>query len=73
MEAAIPFVIGILIGSIFRGLIMHVMTTGELRIDTSDPQAAPYIFLQLSEGTSALHRKKYVTLRVNWENFNPQK
>lgn len=45
---------------------------GALRIDQSDPDEAPYLFLELDpDGMQKIHRYKTVTLRVRIENYLP--
>lgn len=46
---------------------------GTLRIDQSDPDEAPYLFLELSEDPRELMKSTYVTLRVNAESYISQK
>ncbi len=45
---------------------------GALRMDRSDPDEAPYLFLELDpDGMQKIHRYKTVTLRVRIENYLP--
>lgn len=72
MEVII-FIIGILLGCIISAVIFRVKSIGSLRIDASDPDDKPYLFLELSKEVGAVCRKKYVTLKVNVKNFLPRK
>ena len=43
---------------------------GSLRVDQSDPDSGPYLFLELShEGVDAIYKKKYVVLKVNIQDY----
>ena len=46
---------------------------GDLRIDTSDPDDNPYLFLELSKDLNFVRRKKYITLKVNTISYIPHK
>ena len=73
METAIIFIAGVLIGCIFSVVICRLMSVGSLRIDTSDPDDNPYLFLELSKDVDTVSRKKYVVLKVSIKNFLPHK
>ena len=73
MEVVIIFVMGVLIGRIFTIIIARINSVGSLRVDTSDPDDNPYLFLELSKDTNYVFRKKYVTLKVNTKDFVPRK
>lgn len=82
MESWIWFVIGCIIG-IIVGCVVSVIFqkkndryrhAGVLRMDHSDPEDAPYLFLELeSNGMDVIHRNKTVLLDVNLENYLPRK
>jgi len=46
---------------------------GSLRIDRSDPEDGPYLFLTLSKEISELARKPFVILRVELKERHPHK
>ena len=46
---------------------------GDLRIDTSDPDDNPYLFLELSKDLDFVRSKKYITLKVNTISYIPHK
>lgn len=46
---------------------------GTLRIDSSDPESDPYIFLELNRGTGDVSRRKVVTLKVSTESYLSRK
>lgn len=71
MNLIIIFVIGIFVGYVIALLIFRTRSVGSLRIDTSDPDDGPYLFLELSKDMDVVYQKKYVTLRVNTKSFIP--
>ena len=46
---------------------------GTLRIDQSDPDDNPYLFLELETSPDVLKQRKTVMLKVNVENYISQK
>lgn len=71
MEIAIVFVIGILIGMIVSEIISRNDSIGTLRVDSSDPDDGPYLFLELSKDVNHIKRKKYIVLKVNTNSYIP--
>lgn len=69
MELIIIFVIGILIGCIFTTIMFRTRSIGSLRIDTSDPDDGPYLFLEMSKDINEVCKKKYISLKINIKNF----
>lgn len=67
MTAIITLIIGFLLGA----AVFHRRPVGNLRIDRSDPDDPPYLFLELSSDVGRFLHKKYVVLRVRAENFLP--
>lgn len=63
------FIAGVIAG--VGGAILVLLKTkgGTLRIDRSDPDSEPYMFLELTESLPSVMRKKYVVFRVNLENY----
>ncbi len=64
MELFVIFGIGILVGIVCTTVITRSKSVGSLRVDTSDPDDDPYLFLELSKDIEELYRKKYVTFKV---------
>lgn len=64
IECIISAVIGFVIG-----IKYHHKPVGTLRVDQSDPDDNPYLFLELSEDPKKLPNQKYITLKVNIENY----
>lgn len=73
MPTILALVIGVLIGVVATVIITQIKSVGSLRIDTSDPEDNPYLFLELSKEVSYIYRKKYVLLKVNTNNLIPRK
>ncbi len=69
MELVIIFGIGILVGIVCTTVATRTKSVGSLRVDTSDPDDGPYLFLELSKDIGDIYRKKYVT--VSLKNFIP--
>lgn len=51
------------------GVKYHHKPIGTLRVDQSDPYDNPYLFLELSGNPKKLPNQKYITLKVNVENY----
>lgn len=64
----IECIISALIGFVI-GINHHHKPVGTLRVDQSDPDDNPYLFLELSEDPKKLPNQKYITLKVNIENY----
>lgn len=66
MELILCMIIGIIIGIVFGRQVFRRDVVGSLRIDQSDPDSGPYLFLELShKGADAIYKKRYVVLKVN--------
>lgn len=65
--------VGYLLGCIVTMLIFRKFIVGVLRVDRSDPDDQPYMFLELSKSTDAVTSKKYVILKVHDENYISQR
>ena len=64
---------GIIIGCVITMIVSRVFTIGTIRVDNSDPDDAPYLFLELERNVGAITSKKYVTFKVKVENYISQK
>lgn len=70
MNFTMGFIVGMLItAAIIFACIFLKQNWGSLRIDRSDPDEPPYIFLELYAEPSKIMQKKYVILKVKTENF----
>lgn len=57
---------GILIGVAVTTLILVKDTIGTLRVNDSDPDSQPYLFLEIDSGKAyKLQKDKHITLRVD--------
>jgi hypothetical protein len=71
MELFVIFGIGILVGIVCTTVATRTKSVGSLRVDTSDPDDGPYLFLELPKDIGEICQKKYVTFKVSLENFIP--
>lgn len=65
----LTFVLGVIFGGIVTAIILLKASIGALRVDRSDPDDHPYMFLELYKGVETVSKKKYVILRVNTQNY----
>ena len=62
--------VGILIGLLVSRFIFKDKPIGSLRVDQSDPDSEPYLFLELDRsGADAIYKQRYVRLRVELKNY----
>lgn len=61
------FILGFTVSTVCKKYV------GTLRIDQSDPNDSPYLFLEMSEDPRRLLNKKRVNLKVNTQNYISQK
>lgn len=74
MNSAIVLVIGIIVGMTLSRLIFGEKAVGSLRVDTSDPDSGPYLFLELNRNsTDEIYRKRYIRLKVEIKNYISRK
>ena len=62
-------VIGVLLGICLSSLYVYSRFVGRIRIDRSDPDEPPYLFLELRKEVMFIANSKYVLLEVRNENF----
>lgn len=67
------FLMGFGIGQIVRDMITRKTIDGVLRIDHSDPNDRPYIFLELKSDPEVIGKHKFVTIEVSTKNYISQK
>ena len=67
------FVLGLIVGVALTTIIFGAKSIGDLRVDQSDPDDGPYLFLELKERPDFIKRKKFVILSVKVKNFISQK
>lgn len=73
MELLIIFVVGVLVGGVCITIMTRIKSVGSIRVDTSDPNDSPYLFLELSKDIDVLYRKRHIMLKVNTVNLIPPK
>lgn len=61
------FIFGFMIALIIANI--HRKPVGTLRIDRSDPDDAPYLFLEMAQDPRVLMQRRYVRLKVNTQNY----
>lgn len=70
MEIVISFIFGIVIGLLVAHYVFRPKQIGSLRIDRSDPDDGPYLFLELEPGgIYKLQHSKYVLLKVEERDY----
>lgn len=65
------FIIGIFAGFGIGKMKYHQYPIGDLRVDQSDPDSPPHLFLELDENVPTIMSKKSVMFRVKVEDFIP--
>lgn len=65
----IAFLVGVLIGTILYAIAIKTASVGTLRIDQSDPEDSPYLFLELKKNVNNIASNKYVIMEVKRENY----
>ncbi len=73
MELVVALCVGILIGVVGSNVFKRTHSIGCIRIDTSDPDDNPYLFLELSKSVDALAKYPYVVLKVDLKSFISRK
>ena len=74
MSWLIGISIGIMVGLLLARFIFREKLIGSLRVDESDPDSGPYLFLELDHsGADAIYKKRYVCLRVELKNYIPHR
>lgn len=69
---ALSFLLGVIVGVIAASLLIR--SVGVIRIDQSDPDDRPYLFLEINRGCyEKLLRNKKVIFEVRKENYISQK
>ena len=64
-------IIGVAIGFNIGKAKYHQWPIGDLRVDQSDPDSPPQLFLELDKNVPAVMTKKYVVFRVKGKDFIP--
>lgn len=73
LELVIAMLIGIIIGFSIFLFVRKKYIVGDLRVDHSDLEDEPYLFLELKSDVDSLINKKYVIMKVQIKDFIPHK
>ncbi len=73
MDIWLLFIAGVIIGLFIFYMRNKSDICGNLRIDRSQKDEQPYLFLELSKEVKDICSKKYVVFRVRDENFDTHK
>lgn len=65
--------VGILTGYTYANAKLRKNVSGSLRLDTSESESEPFLFLELKEDISVVRERQFVVLSVNIKNYNTQK
>ena len=63
------FGLGMLVGCLWTCLVFRLFVVGILRVDRSDPDDGPYLFLELKKPVETVSSKKYVIFKVMNKDF----
>lgn len=70
MILMLVFLFGVFIGLLIERYAFRDKPIGSLRVDRSDPDSGPYLFLELNPGgADEIYKKRYVSLRVELKNY----
>jgi hypothetical protein len=69
---AVIFASGTVIGFVVAKLTARPKTIGNLRVDQSEPDENPYLFLELERDVAAVRKSKYVLMKVVDKNYLPR-
>lgn len=70
----VMLIIGLCAGCMITlAVIRRFYTSGILRVDCSDPDDGPYLFLEVSKELSSVLNKKFVIFTVCLKDFIPRK
>lgn len=73
ISLSVMFLLGVTLGYIINTVLTYERPIGKLRIDTSDPDDGPYMFLELETTPTYVEKQKYIRLEVINENYISQK
>lgn len=66
------FALGILTGFLLAIWTARRLQIGVLRVNSSDPDDGPYLFLELRKGMSDIFANRYVLLKVSLDGYLPR-
>lgn len=65
--------IGVVGGMLGMLICLAARSGGTLRVDQSDPNEAPYLFLDLDKPVEKFMNEKYILFRISKKNFISEK
>lgn len=73
MSWIVSMIIGFMIGVFIARFIFKDELIGSLRVDRSDPESGPYLFLEINPGgMKTIYKKKQVRLNITLEDYISQ-
>lgn len=73
MDVIIVCLVGIAIGCIISRIVFRDEPVGTIRVDTSDPDDGPYLFLVLTKDLDVISQKKNIVLKIDLTSHTPRK
>ncbi len=67
------FLLGVTVGCTAVLILTRYRSVGFLRVDQSDPQDGPFLFLELDQDVQSVMSNKYIILQVKVQNYPSQK
>ena len=67
------FLLGVTVGCMAVLILIRYRSVGFLRVDQSDQQDGPFLFLELDQDVQNLMSKKYIILKIKVQNYHSQK
>ena len=67
------YALGVITGVVIVAFMNRSRTVGNLRVDRSEPDEPPALYLELIRGVGDISARNYVVLRVKNEDFLSQK
>ncbi len=74
MSLVIGLAIGLIVGVLLSEFIFRDKVVGSLRVDETDLDGGPYLFLELDRSfADSIYKRRYIRLRVKLKNHISQK
>lgn len=68
----VVYILGFSSGFVVIAVLLYRLKAGTLRVDTSDPEDAPYLFLELERNVDNVISKHYALLEVDNHSYLPR-
>lgn len=69
MYILIAWILGFVVGGAIVAAITYRKPIGTLKIDTSDPDGGPYLFLELNQSIGSFYEKKQVVMEIDTQSY----